>query len=161
MIILTNVNLVIDCILLVTLLIALFICLAAISGRYYNPNLPKDVAKLRKIAQVTFPVITSLDKFSLDKGCYPLCLDDLIPDYLDFNLPIKSEKINHINTNLSYTYHYFIIDNYRCDYFAYLNHHKFTLSIKLGWEPRLYYSSEEKRWYYNPGYGSQETRLDI
>jgi hypothetical protein len=163
MIIFTTVNLIIGSTFSVTLLslFAVLIWLAAISGKRYNPDLPKDMAKLIKIAQLTFPIITSLDKFSKDKGCYPLCLDELIPDYLDSSFQIKLEKINHININRSYSYHGFYTDNYRCDYSVYLNCHKFTLYIKLGWDPRLYYSSEEKHWYYNPGDGSQETRLDI
>ena len=161
-------NLTITLIIIASIFLAIIILffigliLCAIGHKRYNPARAKDVAELRKIAQPGFILIAALENCRLEYGRYPRALRYLHMEQMDLGLKIRfpiSANNNSYDDLSRFSSVY--IEERRWDYSVEGNLKSFRLSVKLGWDPSLYYSSQEKRWYYEPGDGSDKTRLDI
>ena len=147
---LTIVILVIGGILLaIMILFFVLLVLYPIGGRRYNPARAKDVAELRKIAQTGLILIAALEKCRLKHGRYPRGLHHLNLENIDPELNIRLPIIpNDKSYDDFFPYSSVFIGNQRWDYSAERNLKSFRLSVKLGWEHGMSYSSQEKRWCY-------------
>jgi hypothetical protein len=139
---------------LVLELVVLFLRLGfALSGM---PRNEKDLKRLRKLAKTAVPLIDALENFREDRGYYPESLNELYPDYLNssFKTIVDGYDGDEYFVNL-------YLKGRQWSYYMNRKHDCFLLDIKLWWETSLYYNSEEKKWYYDPGDGTDITIIEI
>ena len=88
--------------------------------------------KLSKIARSVVPIIQKVEAFESRKGRLPETLEDLA---------VELSQIPPV--------YYMPISNH------------YILSIKLGWDPKLTFDSQDRGWTFDPGDGSPEKKIKL